>query len=276
MQDYTGVREVTIKDDDLQAFYEDGREYKFLTNEYVKVRNEQGEVIYLGKWNGEKFEQLKYKKIDSDYFGVISPLNDEQRFWFDCLQNDNILIKVCLSKFGAGKTMTSLCWAFTEINSKKSKYKCLRYVRNNLECKDMVGLGALPGNLSEKLRPWALEISDILGGEDMMDIYVEQNKIRLESVGYCRGRSWEGSIIFIEEIQNFSPYLLSLVQSRCGRNSCIIGVGDIRQTDKETFSKNSGILKAIEKFKGNPLFGMVTLQKNERSEVSTLADLLLE
>ena len=162
MQTYTGVRELIIKDEDLQSFYEDGREYNLLTNEYVKVRNEQGEVIYLGKWNGENFVPLKYKKIDSDYFGIISPLNDEQRFWFDCLQNDNILIKFCLSKFGTGKTMASLCWALTEINSKKSKYKCLHYVRNNLECKDVVGIGSLPGDLNLKLRPWALEISDVL------------------------------------------------------------------------------------------------------------------
>lgn len=276
MQTYTGVRELIIKDEDLQSFYEDGREYNLLTNEYVKVRNEQGEVIYLGKWNGENFVPLKYKKIDSDYFGIISPLNDEQRFWFDCLQNDNILIKFCLSKFGTGKTMTSLCWALTEINSKKSKYKCLHYVRNNLECKDVVGIGSLPGDLNLKLRPWALEISDVLGSEDMLDIYVEQGKIKLESIGYCRGRSWENSIIFLDESQNISSYLLSVLLSRCGKNSCIIGVGDVRQTDKEIFSKDSGVLKAIEKFKGNPLFGLVTLQKNERSEVSTMADWLLD
>ena len=276
MQNYTGFRELTIKDEDLQSFYEDGSEYNFLTNEYVKVKNEQGEVIYLGKWDGSHFIPLKYRKIDSDYFGIVSPLNDEQKFWFDCLQNDSILIKICLPKFGAGKTMTSLCWAFTEINSKKSRYKCIRYVRNNLECKDMVSVGALPGDLNQKLLPWSLEMADVLGSEDMLDLYIEQGKVRLESIGYCRGRSWENSIIFIEEIQNMSPYLLSLCQSRCGKGSCIIGVGDIRQTDKETFSKNSGVLKAIEKFKGNPLFGLVTLQKNERSEVSTMADLLLE
>ena len=64
--------------------------------------------------------------------------------------------------------------------------------------------------------------------------------------------------------------------SRCGQDSCFIAVGDMRQTDKDVFTKNSGIEKMVNKLKGNPMFGLVTLNKNERSEFSSLADLLLE
>lgn len=276
LQNYTGIRELIIKNEDLQYFYEDGKKYEFLTNEYVKVKNEQGEVIYLGRWDGVKIVPLKYKRIDSDYFGIVEPLNDEQKFYFDMLQNDKILGKFCLSPYGTGKTYVSLCWAFNEITSKKSKYKCIRFVRNNHIATNTVDMGCLPGTSDEKLKPWAMEMADVLGSEDMLDLYIEQGKVKLENFGFVRGRSWDSSIVFLEEGQNVSPYLLSLLWSRVGKNSCLITVGDMRQTDKEVFSKNSGVLKAIDKFKGNPMFGLVTLCKNERSEFSSLADLLLD
>jgi PhoH-like ATPase len=267
---------LVIPDEKLQAFYEDGEEYHFLTNEYIKVRNTNGEVIYLGKWDGGQTVQLKYSKIDSDYFGQIKPLNDEQKFLLNMLQDENIIGKFCLGNYGVGKSFLSLCWALNEITSKKSKYRTLRYVRNNIIAKDTVDIGALPSTANEKLKPWAMEIADILGDEGMMELYIEQNKIRLENIGFSRGRSWDNSIIFLEEMQNTTPYLISLLMGRVGKNSCFIGVGDTRQVDKEVFSKHSGIEKAIEKLKGNPMFGLVTLQKNERSEFSSLADLLLE
>jgi len=276
LHSYTGIREVVIKDEDLQEFYEDGEQYHFLTNEYIKVKNEKGEVIYLGKWDGGHTNQIKYEKMKSEYFGEIKPLNDEQKFLFNMLQDDSIIGKFVTSPYGCGKSYVSLCWALNEITSKRSKYKTLRYIRNNIIAKDTVDIGALPSTANEKLKPWAMEIADILGDEDMLELYIEQGKIRLENLGFCRGRSWDNSIIFLEEAQNTTPYLMSLLMSRTGNGSVFIAVGDTRQADKEVFIKNSGIDKAIEKLKGNPMFGLVTLCKNERSEFSSLADLLLE
>ncbi len=273
---YTGIRELIIEDDKLQDFYEDGEEYHFLTNEYIKVRNTSGEVIYLGKWDGGIPSQIKYKKIDSDYFGEVKPLNDEQKFLFNMLQDDSIIGKFCVSPYGCGKSYVSLCWALNEISNKKSKYNTLRFIRNNTIVKDTSDYGALPGTSNDKIKPWAMEIADILGDEDTLDLYIDQGKIRLENLGYCRGRSWDNSIIFVEEAQNMTPYLMSLALSRTGKNSVFIAVGDTRQADKDVFKKNSGLEKAIEKLKGNPMFGLVTLSKNERSAFSSLADLLME
>jgi PhoH-like ATPase len=276
LQNYTGIRELTIKDEDLQEFYEDGKKYNFYTNEFIKVFNENGEVIYLARWDGENVVQLKYKKMESDYFGDIKPLNDEQRFLFSLLQDDNQPMKLVMSPYGCGKTFISLIWALNEVNSKKSRYDSLRFIRNEIVALNSPSIGFLPADANSKMKPWALELADVLGGEDMLDVYIQQGKIKLENLGFCRGRSWDRSIIFVEECQNMSPYLLSLALSRCGRDSCFIAVGDMRQMDSEVFKKNSGVEKAVEKYKGNPLFGMVTLQRNERSEISSLADLLLE
>lgn len=276
MQNYTGIRELIIKDEDLQEFYEDGKKYNFYTNEFIKVFNENNEIIYLAKWDGKKVVPIKYNKINNEYFGTISPRNDEQKFLLNMLQDDSVIGRFCVSPFGCGKSFISLAWALNEVTSRKSKYNCIRYIRNNHILKDCNDIGFLPSGQNEKLKPWAMEIADILGDEDTLDLYIEQKKIILEFMGFCRGRSWDRSIIFLEEAQNATPYQIATLMSRCGQNSCFIAVGDMRQTDKEIFTKNSGIEKAIEKLKGNPMFGLVTLNKNERSEFSSLADLLLE
>jgi len=273
---YTGVRELIIADDKLQEFYEDGKEYGFYTNEYIKVKNTSGNVIYLAKWNGEKVVPIKYSKINNEYFGIITPRNDEQKFLLSMLQDDSLIGRVCLSPFGCGKSFISLAWALNEVTSKRSKYNCIRYIRNNHILRDCNDIGFLPSGQNDKLKPWAMEIADILGDEDTLDLYIDQKKIILEFMGFCRGRSWERSIIFLEEAQNATPYQIATLMSRCGQDSCFIAVGDMRQTDKDIFTKNSGIEKMVNKLKGNPLFGMVALQKNERSEFSSLADLLLE
>lgn len=276
MLNYTGIRELVIKDENLQEFYEDGKQYDFYENEFIKVYNEDGNVIYLAKWKDGKVDPIKYNKINNEYFGTIAPRNDEQKFLLSMLQDDSLIGKVCLSPFGCGKSFVSLAWALNEVTSKRSKYNCIRYIRNNHILRDCNDIGFLPNGQNDKLKPWAMEIADILGDEDMLDLYIEQKKIVLEFMGFCRGRSWERSVIFLEEAQNATPYQIATLMSRCGQDSCFIAVGDMRQTDKDIFTKNSGIEKMVNKLKGNPLFGMVTLQKNERSEFSSLADLLLE
>jgi PhoH-like ATPase len=276
LQTYTGIRELIIENEKLQEFYEDGKEYGLYTNEYIKVKNTSGEVIYLARWDGEKVVPLKYNKINNEYFGTINAKNDEQKFLLNMLQDDSVVGRFCLSPFGCGKTFISLAWALNEVTSKRSKYNCIRYIRNNHILRDCNDIGFLPSGQNDKLKPWAMEIADILGDEDMLDLYIEQRKIILEYMGFCRGRSWERSIIFLEEAQNATPYQIATLMSRCGQDSCFIAVGDLRQTDKDVFTKNSGLTKAIDKLKGNPMFGLVTLQKNERSEFSSLADLLLE
>ena len=49
---------------------------------------------------------------------------------------------------------------------------------------------------------------------------------------------------------------------------------DLAQFDMKVFETNSGVRQAIDRLKGNPLFGYVRLQKIERSAVAQLAGLL--
>jgi PhoH-like ATPase len=116
---------------------------------------------------------------------------------------------------------------------------------------------------------------DILGNEETYQRYLQEGKVRLAHVGHLRGRTFKRSIVYITEAQNMTTDLMALLIARIGEGSCLIVDGDVRQCDKDIFKKHSGIVSMAEKLKGNPMFGMVTLQKDERSEFSALSNLLL-
>jgi predicted ribonuclease YlaK len=64
-----------------------------------------------------------------------------------------------------------------------------------------------------------------------------------------------------------------MILSRIGKNSTLYLNGDIKQVDKESFKSNSAI-NALKKLKGNRLFGVVTFDKTERSEIAMLSELI--
>ena len=51
-------------------------------------------------------------------------------------------------------------------------------------------------------------------------------------------------------------------------------MGDLRQTDKQVFDRNSGVRSLVDKVAGQTRFGLVKLIKSERSDVAAMADLL--
>ena len=270
---YTGIKYVSLKSEELQNFYEGEG---FYCNEYVILTVTDTNEKYYLKWNGSKFIEIPKNIRITGEFNTMKPRNDEQFPLLDLLKDDSIIGKVVLGPYGTGKSALSLTWALNEISRKNSKYKNIRFVRVNETAKNCPPVGFLPGTQDEKIKPFALEMEDIISDSDTFEMMIMKKQIILEYLGFSRGREWRESIIFFEEVQNADPYLLGLAISRCGTDSCLIACGDIRQADRQIYEKDSGIKKMVEKFKDNPMFGIVTLKKNERSAFSSLADLLME
>lgn len=239
-------------------------------NEYCEIF-EGSELKDVLRWDGEKYCKLKYKDITSAVGQKWRPLNIEQKMLFDLLQNDSIPVKLALGNFGSGKTALMLSHALDMIQ--KGKMSKLVFIRNNIEVKDTIPLGALPNDEISKLMPFLMPIVDHVGMfafEDMLN----QNIIEPCHLGFCRGRDFKDSILFIDESENLTAHQVQLLIGRIGKGSMLFMAGDLRQTDKLTFEKNSGITKMIDCLQDNPLFGMVKLQQSVRSEVCKLADLM--
>jgi predicted ribonuclease YlaK len=148
------------------------------------------------------------------------------------------------------------------------------YIRNNIEVKDTVSIGALPNGLNDKLLPFAMPIADIVGGLVGLEYLLKENKIEMAHLGFLRGRNFDNSVIFVTEAENLTEEHVKLILSRCGKNSVIIFDGDVEQVDKSVFADKSGMQLLINALKGNPLFGMVELIDVERSDVAKLSGVL--
>lgn len=270
---YKGYIEINQDDERYANLYHDitNNIFDCLTNQYLLV-TENGASSDRLKWSGTKYERLSYKQINNNYTGKIKPVNPQQELAFDMLQDKNITIKVLTGRFGSGKTFLMISTALQLIS--EGKFDKLVWVRNNQEVKDTKALGALPGEAFDKLLPFAMPIADHCGGIDGLELLIKQGKIEIEHLGWIRGRSFSNSIIMCSEAENLTKQHVQLLIGRVGKESNLWLDGDFKQVDSKVFEENNGLRIAIEKLKGNKLFGYVNLEKSERSETAALADLL--
>ena len=82
--------------------------------------------------------------------------------------------------------------------------------------------------------------------------------------------------VIVDEAQNLTPHEVKTIVSRCGDDTKMILTGDPRQIDNPYLdSSSNGLSYAVEKMKGQPVFGHVTLAKSERGKLAALAADLL-
>lgn len=240
-------------------------------NEYAIIYN-NGKIGDIIKWNGETYSTLNYKPISSDYFGKINPRNIQQKMYFDLLQDRDIPIKLCRGPYGSGKTYLALAQAMNLITF--HKFDKLIYIRNNIEVAGSRQLGALPGSEIEKVLPYLMPLSDHLGDISILNQYIQEGIIEPIHVGFLRGRSFNNSIIFVDEGENLTDNIMKLIIGRVGEGSELWVLGDEAQADLNIFKKNGGIAALVNSLTGHKMFGTIELQKTERSAVAQLCDLI--
>ena len=107
------------------------------------------------------------------------------------------------------------------------------YIRTIAESGEK-GLGALPGDVSEKFNPFMLPLNDKL--EELITTqdrnFLEQKKIiNALPINYLRGSNWINKIIIADESQNFTFKELTTLITRLGENSKLFICGDPMQSD---------------------------------------------
>ena len=276
MEDYLGFKEIILPDESLTEFFDGSWKTRplqdVITNEYVCFKDINDNNLGVYRFDGEKFIQVPFKAISTRYFSKVKPKNIQQQMAIDMLYNNDITIKMLSGVFGSGKDFL-MCSAAIDM-LEKGKIDSIVYVRNNIEVKDSKPIGYLPGTNNDKLLPYAMVLADKLGGQDSLEMMINQGKIEIVHLGFIRGRDIKNSIIYCSEAENMTKQHLQLLISRVGEGSSLWINGDCRQTDMEVFKSNSGMKIAVEKLKGHPRFGYVQLIKTERSETAAMADLL--
>lgn len=272
--EYTGYIEVTPTTEEWKNIFEDRSNniYNCLCNQFVIMRDENGEIACLMKWTGKEYININYKTFKSEYMGDIQPKNVEQKLALDILQNNDITIKVLTGCQGTGKDYLMISNALQLVKNKK--YDRIVWVRNNIEVKDSKPIGFLPDGVKDKLLPFAKIIADHIGGEQKLISMINLGKIEIEHLGFIRGRDIKNAIILCSEAENMTREQIALLIGRVGENSALWINGDYEQVDDKTFEQNNGLLSMINRLKGQEVFGYVKLKEVERSQTSKLAKLL--
>lgn len=255
----------------------------------------QSELSALGQVRGVQLQAagqsaLARVRVASDGRTVLTPVKDnqrmyglrprsaEQRFALDLLADPDTDVVALVGPAGTGKTLLALA-AGLELVS-QGEFDRVSVYRPTVA----VGgedLGYLPGDLDEKLAPWAKAIVDAFSAlsnerpkqtQHRFERLVQDGKLTTEAISHLRGRSLARSFIIIDEAQNMSAATLKTVLTRIADGSKVVFTGDTSQIDAPWLNSRSNALAVLlEKFNDEQLFGHVQLEKCERGRVADLA-----
>ncbi|MBB1494000.1 PhoH family protein [Propioniciclava sp. MC1595] len=219
---------------------------------------------------------LRLIKTDRDAFGLHGR-SAEQRVALDLLLDESVGIVSLGGKAGTGKSALALAAGLEAVLERRQHEKVI--VFRPLYAVGGQELGFLPGTEHEKMSPWGQAVFDTLGSvvhRNVMDEVASRNLIEVLPLTHIRGRSLHNAFVIVDEAQSLERNVLLTVLSRIGQNSRVVLTHDVAQRDNLRVGRHDGVAAVVEKLKGNPLFGHVTLTRSERSPIAALVTDMLE
>lgn len=276
--DYLGFKDVVLTDDEMTEFYTHQEEnlYDLLVNEYLIIRNTDNEIVDRLCWTGDGYRHLDYANFSSKWFGDVKPIKGDvyQAFVADSLANN----KITLVKGPAGSGKTYLSLGFLLHKLEKNKIDKIIIFCNTVATKDSAKLGYYPGTRDEKLLD--SQIGNLLtskfGGRMAVEQMIQQEQLILLPMSDVRGYDTSGmrAGVYISEAQNMSVNLMKLALQRIGEDGICIIDGDCKtQVDDIQFAgSNNGMKRASKVFRGEDIYGEITLQNIHRSQIGRIAE----
>ena len=279
---YTGYKELTMDEDELILFYSctvlaDKNPYELLPNEYLIIKDENGNIIDYYKWTGEEYEDIKSKIFcfSSSFLGDIKPLKGDvyQKIAMDTLMNSKI--SVLRGPAGSGKSHLALGFLFHLLE--KDQIDKIIIFCNTVATKDSAKLGYYPGSRTEKLLDSQIGnfLESKIGDRAYVEKMIADGAIVLLPMSDIRGYDTSGmhAGVYITEAQNLSIDLMKLAIQRIGEDSiCILDGDDDAQVDLASYAgDNNGLREVSRVFRGSDIYGEVTLKKVFRSKIAEIA-----
>jgi len=148
-------------------------------------------------------------------------------------------ILVATGPAGCGKTMFACQYAAEKIKTRESSKLIL--TRPIVAADE--DLGYLPGDADSKMEPWARPMVDVF--EEHLTRNQLAGYVKIEPLGFMRGRTFNNSIIIADEMQNATQNQMKMLITRIGENSKMIVMGDLNQTD--LLDQKNGLIDLIER-----------------------------
>lgn len=290
-EQYSGKRFIdTVTDEDIDNLYAAGKEGveaiftgvdDLVENEYLIMKGSSKSAIGIHR-NGRIYI-VDAKSVPA--YRDIKPRNASQRMLMHALNApvDEIPLVIAKGPAGTGKTMLAiacgLAHTYNKLSRSSSKYEDNDYDQILITRSNTISdndLGFLPGDLEEKMSPlvapfmdnmqtiFAGKEHDLATAKQQIDFVMERGFVRIEAVGYLRGRSISRSYLIVDEAQNLTVNQALEIVTRAGEGTKVVLLGDPNQIDARYLDKrNNGLVFTAEKMKGSPLCAQITFEEDE-------------
>ncbi len=260
----------------------------FLINQFVYFESPGEPSLYarVTEIRGKTavFKTLKdYNHLKNSVWGVTTR-NREQNFAMNLLMDPEVDFVTLTGTAGSGKTLMALAAGLTQVLDDR-RYTEIIVTRATVSVGEDIGF--LPGTEEEKMGPWMGALDDNLevlsktettAGEWGRAATSEliRSRIKIKSMNFMRGRTFLTKYVVIDEAQNLTPKQMKTLITRAGPGTKIICMGNLAQIDTPYLTEgSSGLTFAVDKFKGWPHGGHITLARGERSRLADFASEVL-
>ncbi|MGB3288816.1 MAG: PhoH family protein [Burkholderiaceae bacterium] len=262
---------------------------EFIVNEFVYFDGDlplQAQVKEVSGRSAVLATLRDYSHGKNNVWGITAR-NREQNFALNLLMNPDCDFVSLLGQAGTGKTLLALASALTQTLETK-RYNEIIITRATVPVGDDIGF--LPGTEEEKMLPWMGALEDNLevlhlgagnneiaagGGQDgskNSTMELIRSRIKVKSLNFMRGRTFLNKFLIIDEAQNLTPKQMKTLVTRAGPGTKIVCLGNIAQIDTPYLTEgSSGLTYVVDRFKGWPHAGHITLQRGERSRLADYA-----
>jgi PhoH-like ATPase len=214
----------------------------------------------------------------------VTMRNREQNFAMNLLMDPEVDFVTLTGTAGTGKTLMALAAGLTQVLDDR-RYTEIIMTRATVSVGEDIGF--LPGTEEEKMGPWMGALDDNLevlakndtgSGEWGRAATNEliRSRIKVKSMNFMRGRTFLNKYLIIDEAQNLTPKQMKTLITRAGPGTKIICMGNLAQIDTPYLTEgSSGLTYAVDRFKGWPHGGHITLARGERSRLADFASEVL-
>ncbi len=214
----------------------------------------------------------------------VTARNREQNFALNLLMDPECDFVTLAGTAGTGKTLMTLAAGLAQVLDER-RYSEIIVTRVTVPVGEDIGF--LPGDEQEKMGPWMGALDDNLevlartdssagewGRAATNDLV--RSKIKIKSLNFMRGRTFLNKFVLIDEAQNLTPKQMKTLITRAGPGTKIVCLGNLAQIDTPYLTEgSSGLTYAVDRFKGWPHGGHVTLARGERSRLADFASEVL-
>lgn len=189
-------------------------------------------------------------------------LNEEQKKVSELFYEYDV--NFVLGDFGTGKSLTASAIAIKHFRKKEcNEIWITRPMLKNQ-------LGALPGELEDKLAPYVFPIMqnlEVCQGKEITDKMIKDGVLKIMPIDVAKGVTFSKSVVIVDEFQDMDYQDFRTILTRLGKDSKMIFCGSREQIDKR-LGMNSCIHDAL-KLKDSNLVGFTELTQNQRNPLLT-------